>query len=74
MRLKDAHSVTTVRLHDALRKLYGRKTERLNPNQLELFVSELLKEPENDEAQADRAAEKEKNNRKQKRKQGPRGR
>jgi transposase len=74
VRLKDAHTATTVRLHEALRKLYGRKTERLDPNQLELFVSELLKEPENDEAKADRAAKKERNKRKQKRKQGPRGR
>jgi len=58
VRLKDAHTATTVRLYDALRKLYGRKSERLNPNQLELFVSELLKGPEGDETQADNAPKK----------------
>jgi hypothetical protein len=46
VRMKDAHTATTVRLHDALRQLYGRKSERLNPNQLELFLSELVKGPE----------------------------
>jgi transposase len=74
VRLKDAHTATTVRLYDALRKLYGRKSERLNPNQLELFVSELLKGPGGDEAVADDAPKKEKKKRKPRGKQGPRGR
>jgi transposase len=74
VRMKDAHTATTVRLHDALRKLYGRKSERLDPNQLELFVSELVKGPRGDEAPPDNPPKNQKKKRKDRGKQGPRGR
>ena len=74
VRMKDAHTATTVRLHDALRQLYGRKSERLNPNQLELFLSELVKGPEGGDDGQQRSPKKAKKPRKKRSKEGPRGR
>lgn len=51
--MKDVNTAITVRLHDALRQLYGRKSERFvaDDNQLELFLSELVKGPEDNSIQ-----------------------
>jgi transposase len=74
VRMKDAHTATTVRLHDALRQLYGRKSERLDSNQLELFLSELVKGPEGGDDGQQRRSKKTKKARKKRSKEGPRGR
>ncbi len=80
VRLRDAHTATTVRLHDALRQLYGRKSERLDPNQLELFLSELVKGPQDEESQQDNNTEQDqtasprRGKKKRQSKRGPRGR
>jgi len=86
VRLKDSHTATTVRLHDALRQLYGPKSERLDSNQLELFLSELVKGSGGDETQQDDAQDEQndgadqdqtaspKRGKKKRKKKGPRGR
>jgi hypothetical protein len=43
-RLREAHSSTAVRLQQALRHLYGRRSEKVQPGQLQLLL-ELLTEP-----------------------------
>lgn len=74
VRMRDAHTATAVRLQDALRQLYGRKSERLDPNQLELFLSELVKGPEGGEGGPGPRSKKAKKPRKKRSKEGPRGR
>jgi hypothetical protein len=43
-RLREAHSSTAVRLQQALRQLYGRRSEKVQPGQLQLLL-ELLTQP-----------------------------
>ncbi len=42
LQLRDAHTATSVRLQDALRKLYGRSSEKVSPSQLQLVLSALV--------------------------------
>ncbi len=42
VQLRDAHTATSVRLQDALRKLYGRSSEKVSTSQLQLVLSALV--------------------------------
>lgn len=42
VQLRDAHTATSVRLQDALRKLYGRSSEKVSASQLQLVLSALV--------------------------------
>ena len=42
MQLRQAHTATSVRLQDALRKLYGRSSEKVSPSQLQLVLNALV--------------------------------
>jgi transposase len=56
LRMRDSHTAVSVRLQNALRQLYGRRSERfVSPDQLELFLNELAKpaEPADADPKAD---------------------
>jgi transposase len=81
VRLRDSHTAVSVRLHDALRQLYGRRSEKLSPNQLDLFLSALVQRAgpaEQAQPDAEQAAPpdggKAQNKQRAKRPRGPRGR
>lgn len=42
VQLRDSHTATSVRLQDALRKLYGRSSEKVSESQLQLVLSALV--------------------------------
>jgi len=42
VQMRDSHTATSVRLQDALRKLYGRSSEKISEDQLQLVLSALV--------------------------------
>jgi transposase len=81
VRLRDSHTAVSVRLHDALRQLYGRRSEKfVSSNQLDLFLSALVQgatpaeQTQPEAARANAPASDQARNKRRAKPRGPRGR